>query len=157
MKNFLWLAIMLFLLFLSSCTCGSSYKNEPLMEMEFNSYKDSVQFPLFTNIVAENASKPLKLENASFKNQPLIRAKLPIDMNADSTRYFFYSANRIDTLSIRYKRIFDYDKHCGYTLRLEQTNKETIRSTFKLKIYLDEGEGGGIMPYRINWKLIFSK
>ncbi|AYQ35858.1 hypothetical protein DTQ70_28450 [Runella sp. SP2] len=59
--------------------------------------------------------------------------QFPLNLNADSTTYIFTQTNRIDTLTVYYKkRIYTASNTCGYVLDLEApTSGKTHTTTFK--------------------------
>lgn len=65
--------------------------------------------------------------------------KLPINTNADSTKYVFQSGATLDTLLISYKRVFDFQSNtCGFTLAFEE--EDVIRSPRDLKSHIYLGK-----------------
>lgn len=69
--------------------------------------------------------------------------KLPINTNADSTKYVFQSGATLDTLLISYKRVFDFQSNnCGFTLGFE--NERVIQSPRSLNTSLILGKTFGI-------------
>lgn len=75
----------------------------------------------FTRIEAEGGNRLVTLK------RPF---KLPLNCNVDSTRYFFYSGLRKDTLTVIYTRefLFDPKGKSGYKLYLDfvQIRKNTL-------------------------------
>ncbi|TDB58221.1 hypothetical protein [Arundinibacter roseus] len=45
-------------------------------------------------------------------------ATLPVSLLQDSTTFLLYAENRVDTLTLFYKRIFDSKRECGYYVDL---------------------------------------
>ncbi len=61
---------------------------------------------------------------------PLRFATVPLNLNADSTRYVFESSGRRDTLTVFYTRDFTYkDRKCGYVLELTPPKGQQARTT----------------------------
>ncbi len=56
--------------------------------------------------------------------------QLPLSLLQDSTTYLFYFADRVDTLTLFYKRIFDTCSECGYYLDIAEPDGPHFHSTF---------------------------
>lgn len=102
--------------------------------------------------VPEEGIQPIQRPNA-------IGPFFPLNLNSDSTTYIFTRPNRIDTLTVYYKKhIYNASNTCGYILDLEApASGKTYTTTFKrieveyrsyyipshgAKLYYPEGESG---------------
>jgi hypothetical protein len=118
--------ISLFLLL--SCAAVSCYDCGPKAEptAEFNMSFDSLYG--LKKISAVGA----KSDSAFNQNSPYSSryhyGQYPISLLQDSTTFIFYAANRTDTLTLFYERVFDTDSKCGYYVDIEG---RSFKSTFK--------------------------
>jgi hypothetical protein len=59
--------------------------------------------------------------------------KIPISLLQDSTTFLFYSKDKVDTLTLYYKRVFDTSKRCGYYNDIKAPERGPYyRSTFPM-------------------------
>jgi hypothetical protein len=107
-------------LVLTACFQPEEYPitKEGQMLVSFKAQIDTFQF---NKIEAEGGNRPILL------GKPY---RLPMNSAADSTRYFFYSGPRRDTLTVSYVRKFTFDPHAkaGYKLYLDfvEIRKNTL-------------------------------
>ena len=136
--------ILILPLVLTACFQAEEYpiRKEGQLLMSLNAQIDTFQF---YKIEAEGANRPILFAKPY---------RLPMNSAADSTRYFFYSGTRRDTLTVSYMRKFAFDPKGkdGYKLYLDfvEIKKNTLskngyiqRSTFSSdslvgQIFLEE-------------------
>jgi hypothetical protein len=114
------------------CSCGEQcgITAEPVT---------AIQFPFKTEATISKVSILGVLQDVPKEGiQPTQRintfsAFFPLNLNSDSTTYIFTRPNRIDTLTVYYKkRIYNASNTCGYVLDLEApTSGKTYSTTFK--------------------------
>jgi hypothetical protein len=136
------LSIGLFLVsFLGACEFCSFNEEVQLKTL----YSDNiVDKPIFLEIIAEGANKPVVLQRGESLGDIFSKFSLPVNTNADSTRYIFKRENRTDTLTIRYSREFKMEGNdCGFNVNFG-SNKVT-KNTLEFSAYLRLGIiNGGI-------------
>jgi hypothetical protein len=105
MKN-IWTtaAALLFALACQSCEICDQ-REEVNLDVVMSNYKSSLYF---TEIKAEGAQKTIALKDTMVEGNKFSKFVLPVNTNADSTRYIFRGNLGTDTLTIRYKRTFKY-------------------------------------------------
>jgi len=105
---------------LTACFQPEEYpiKKEGQLLLSLNAQIDTFQF---YKIEAEGANRPVPIAKPY---------RLPMNSVADSTRYFFYSGPRRDTLTVSYVRKFSFDPQgrSGYKLFLDfvEIRKNTL-------------------------------
>lgn len=103
------------------CSCGEQcgITAEPVV---------AIQFPFGIETTISKVSVLGALQDV-----PKERFQFPLNLNADSTAYIFTQSNRIDTLTVYYKKsIYNASNTCGYVLDLEAPASGKIhRTTFK--------------------------
>ncbi len=55
---------------------------------------------------------------------------VPLSLQQDSTTYLFYFENKVDTLTLFYRRVFETRRSCGYYLDILEPKGPRYRSTF---------------------------
>lgn len=128
MKNTLLLLIII-CPFLNSCRdCGP--QAEPEISIFFSSFgSESLTLNKIHALNAQNQDVFQEQNNQS--NIGSHSFFFPISLHADSTTYIFEFENRIDTLTIFYKREFYHKHNCGFVVdALEPVNSVTNKSTF---------------------------
>lgn len=99
----------------------------------------AIQFPFKTEATISKVSILGALQDVPKEGiQPTQRINtfgsfFPLNLNSDSTTYIFTRSNRIDTLTVYYKkRIYNASNTCGYVLDLEApASGKTYTTTFK--------------------------
>jgi hypothetical protein len=135
------LSIGLFLVsFLGACEF-CSFKEEVQLKILYSS--NIVDKPIFLEILAEGANKPVVLQRGDSLGDIFSKFSLPVNTNADSTRYIFKRENRTDTLTIRYKREFKMvGNGCGFNVNFD--NDEISKNTLEFYADLKLGDYGGL-------------
>ena len=91
---------------LSSCReCGP--QAEPMVSVEYIGRRT---FQSITALGAVNDSLLRRIDSDHYSYP------LPLSLLADSTTYLFVSETRVDTLTIRYRRLFYDQKGCGFVV-----------------------------------------
>lgn len=120
------LSVFLFLLIsgaaVSCYDCGP--KAEPTVD--FNMSFDSLYGLKRVSAVGAKSDSAFRLNNPYSLRYHY--GQYPISLLQDSTTFVFYAANRTDTLTLFYERIFDTDKKCGYFVDI---GGGRFKSTFK--------------------------
>lgn len=117
---------------LTGCeNCGPS--SEPLLYL---SLSDTVSTALDT-LYAFNSKGPLPAQ--PYTNNGLLRTGsqivLPVNLNADSTRYAFKRLGRLDTVTVYYRRdFFLQSRKCGYVINLYEPRTGTHAKTSRGKV-----------------------
>ncbi len=125
------------LVLLQACCPGGADK-EVSLDVSFSG---SLELPLFDRIVAENANRNIVLKTLSGGSGTYSDFKLPVNTNADSTRYFFFRPGQIDTVVIRYTRIFNHS-NCG--LLIDFKNESVSKNTLSASAFVSLGLSGGL-------------
>lgn len=125
MRNLL-LSFLLISLLYGCIDCGPQEE----LVAGINIYGDSLKL---INVHALGATdQHLFLPLNQLNNNPSGYFDFPISLHADSTTYIFEFENRIDTLTLFYKRVFYYRKGCGFVVDAEiPDNYKSYNSTFK--------------------------
>lgn len=112
---------------LSACeNCGPSA--EPLLTLSFVPQADATASPMVDTLYSLDSRRALPL--GDYQKFPLRYATVPLNLNADSTRYVFESGGRRDTLTVFYIRDVAYrDRKCGYVLELTTPTGQQARTT----------------------------
>lgn len=132
MKHILPIILILSAISIQSCIdCGPQAELSARIYFEEDSLKLDSVYAL--NAVSQEA---IILQTDKFGHLP---TSLPISLVSDTTTYVFRFAERIDTLSIYYRRVFRYKGGCGFiTDAHEPATVNQYYSTFtKTGIYYD--------------------
>lgn len=111
-------------------------------EVSLNVFLPSVQDGyVFQKVIADGAIKPIELKTMEYENLSYMVFALPVNSTADSTRYFFFSEGKTDTVVIQYQRVFTEEK-CGLSMdfRDEKVRKNTLSNFAQLSL----GASGGL-------------
>jgi len=128
MKRFIPISLFLLL----SCAAVSCYdcgpKAEPYIFLSVSSASSPLQRIRAVGARSDSAFDAFILPN-SYR-------QLPLSLLQDSTTYLFYFSDRVDTLTLFYKRIFDTRGECGYYLDIVAPDGPRFHSTFlKTEVY----------------------
>ena len=124
-----------------SCeNCGPSA--EPLLGLSLQSTTSA----RLDTVYSPDTRKPLPAQPYSTTGVTMSRQLvLPINLNADSTRYIFRLSGRQDTVTVFYRRDFLYkNRTCGYVLNLIDPKSRqalTTRGTVGYVYYADNRDG----------------
>ena len=145
MKHLLSIIFILSAVGVQSCIdCG------PQAELSARIYfgEDSL---ILDSIYALNAvsQEAIRQQTDNFIPRHYYSISLPISLVSDTTTYVFRFAERIDTLSIYYQRVFRYKGGCGFiTDAHEPATVNQYYSTFsKTEIHYDTFVNPGLQPW----------
>ena len=115
------------LIHLSACeNCGPSA--EPLLTISFVPQANATASPMVDTLYSLDSRQALPLR--AYQKFPLRSATVPLNLNADSTRYVFESGGRRDTLTVFYVRDVGYrNRKCGYVIELIDPKGKQARTT----------------------------
>ncbi|GAB2783791.1 hypothetical protein GCM10027275_29800 [Rhabdobacter roseus] len=106
---------------LSSCKeCGP--QAEPMVSVQHIGRRT---FQSITALGAVNDSVFRRIDSDHYSYQ------LPLSLLADSTTYLFVSETRVDTLTIRYRRLFYDEKGCGFVVDVAPPEERYSNSDFQ--------------------------
>jgi hypothetical protein len=116
---------------LTAC-CFKGVKKEVSLDVSMPPVQDGY---VFQKVVADGGAKPIELKMMEYDNLSYMVFALPVNSNADSTRYFFFSEGRTDTVVIQYQRVFNEEK-CGLTMDFtnEKVSKNTLSNFARLSL-----------------------
>lgn len=127
MKHLLLIVFLSAVITLQSCVdCGPQAE----LTARINFSRDSIRL---------DSIHALDAFNQQTMNAQLLKTKvsylelnLPISLRSDTTTYIFRFANRMDTLSIYYRRTFRYKGGCGFINNAtEPSGEKHYESTFR--------------------------
>ncbi|WP_353723085.1 hypothetical protein [Dyadobacter sp. 676] len=145
MKQLLPIVLILSIIGAQSCIdCGPQAELSAMVYFQGDSLKLDSVYAL--NAVSQEAIDQQLKDLSSGLHYPIT---LPISLVSDTTTYVFRFAERTDTLSIYYQRIFRYKGGCGFiTDAREPATARQYYSTFsKTNIYYDTY----VTPGRQSW------
>lgn len=118
-----YLSIFIFLLIsgaaVSCYDCGP--QAEPYLTLSVNSPNFPLQRISAMGVKSDSAFEAFLLPDSY--------GQLPLSILQDSTTYLFYFSDRVDTLTLFYKRIFDTRRECGYYLDIVEPDGPRFHST----------------------------
>ncbi|HRH33932.1 MAG TPA: DUF6452 family protein [Catalimonadaceae bacterium] len=127
------------LAFLQACNCGGTNK-EVGLEILYSNFLDR---PHFNQVVAEGANREVALITKVENLDTFSVFRLPVNNHLDSTRYFFFRNERVDTVVIKYDRQFEFRSNdCGYSIDYE--NCKVSKNTLSRRAFLNLGGRFGI-------------
>lgn len=104
---------------LLSCKKNCGPADEPRLKLYLNmeaSRKLTSVYGLNTAAGAPLISLP---QSTSATNRTYWDLDLPLSLTADRTQYVFVRSGKLDTVTVRYRRIYAYeDTECGYTVTI---------------------------------------
>jgi hypothetical protein len=119
-----------FLFLIVACFATSCYdcgpQAEPLITLSVRAENHTLQRVTALGAISDSVFNRFPFErNNGF-------GELPLSLLQDSTTYLFYFEDRVDTLTLFYKRIFDVRRECGYYVDIAPpTGRQyQYRSTF---------------------------
>jgi len=122
--------------FMVSCSCGDT-NSEVLVRLDFETGIE----PVFTKITASGANRPISPERIRSNNINTANYYVPISSIQDSTLIFFERPDRKDTLLVRYKRNFNYNRDaCGFYMDVQMLDPG--KNTLSNRAYGLSGSSG---------------
>lgn len=124
--------------------CGPQAELSVRIHFESDSLKLDSVYAL--NAVSQDA---IIQQTSDFTPRNYFRISLPISLVSDTTTYVFRFAERIDTLSIYYQRIFRYKGGCGFITDAQKPSAgKGYHSTFsKTDIYYETYVNPDVQPW----------
>jgi hypothetical protein len=132
-RLFVVVAFVLSTPFLSNCELPCGDDSEPRIQIQF--YSKDATVPARSYYTATESST-----KSSFN--PYVNSfELPLALNSDQLTYIFKNDTRSDTLTISYKRVFEFESiKCGYRVSIKDV--KTIKPTTFSKIEISPYYGG---------------
>jgi hypothetical protein len=119
---------LLLLLFFLAATLISCYDCGPKAEPTLNLSVEAATHTL-QKVTALGAISDLAFQSfQTGKDRGF--GEVPLSLLQDSTTYLFYFEDRVDTLTLFYRRIFDVRRECGYYMDIAPPAGRRFRSTF---------------------------
>jgi len=138
------------ILILSGISAQSCIDCGPQAELtaRIDFYGDSLKFDSAYALSAVS-QEVIRRQTDNFTPGSYFSISLPISLVSDTTTYIFRSGERIDTLSIYYRRIFRYKGGCGFIAdALEPARGNRFYSTFSTtEVYYDPYVLSGKQPW----------
>ena len=104
---------------LLSCkkNCGPS--DEPRLNLSINMDASRKLTSVYGLNTAPGSPVVTLPQSTSAPNRTYWRLDLPLSLTADKTQYVFVRSGKLDTVTVRYRRVYAYeDTECGYTVTI---------------------------------------